>query len=84
MLYCCCCCCHGLLQSNDYGEASYWDKRYTDEVGLHKYEWYQSFDTLQPILAQHLGTGGRVLQVWKMFVKLVITLYLSTLAVALL
>jgi hypothetical protein len=51
------------LQVKDYGQASYWDRRYEEEVGLKKFEWYQSYDSLQPILERHLGQHGRVLQV---------------------
>ncbi|WIA44314.1 hypothetical protein OEZ86_007108 [Tetradesmus obliquus] len=47
----------------DYGQASYWDRRYEEEVGLNKFEWYQSYDSLQPILEKHLGQDGHVLQV---------------------
>jgi hypothetical protein len=55
--------CKHTLQVKDYGRASYWDRRYEEEVGLKKFEWYQSYDSLQPILENHLGQHGRVLQV---------------------
>lgn len=61
-LFCCCWCCLQMA-SVQYGEAAYWDRRYTSEVGLGKFEWYQSYATLKPILKAHLEPTGQLLHV---------------------
>lgn len=46
-----------------YWEAAYWDRRYKSEDGLSKFEWYHSYDTLEPMLKAHLEPTGQLLHV---------------------
>lgn len=44
-----------------YGEATYWDERYTREPGM--FEWYQGYTGLKEILQKHVSTTADILHV---------------------
>jgi SAM-dependent methyltransferase len=45
--------------SEDYGNPSYWDTRYTASAG--EYEWFQSWDLLLPHISEFVPSGGSAL-----------------------
>jgi hypothetical protein len=53
--------CHLRFISLQYGEAAYWDERYTREPTC--FDWYQNYTGLEPILKQHLPTSALILHV---------------------
>ncbi|XP_047317061.1 EEF1A lysine methyltransferase 4 [Impatiens glandulifera] len=48
-------------QQQAYGEASYWDKRYSQETG--PFDWYQKYHSLSPLLRLYISPHHRVLVV---------------------
>ncbi|KAL3505562.1 hypothetical protein ACH5RR_030944 [Cinchona calisaya] len=46
-----------------YGEAWYWDKRYTIEAGGAPFDWYQKYPSLAPLLHLYIPLHHRVLVV---------------------
>jgi hypothetical protein len=44
--------------SNDYGEQAYWDQRYSEDNEL--FDWYQRYDTLQPVIHSVIKGRGKV------------------------
>ncbi|GAB4859031.1 hypothetical protein Ancab_010499 [Ancistrocladus abbreviatus] len=50
-----------LGSSQAYGEASYWDIRYSQESG--PFDWYQRYCSLAPLLNLYLPRGSRILVV---------------------
>lgn len=45
----------------NYGDAFYWDSRYTHEVG--SFDWYQRYSALRPFVQKYVPTSARVLMV---------------------
>jgi hypothetical protein len=44
-----------------YGEAEYWDHRYQSEPVF--FDWYLSYEGLEPVLQQHVSKDASILQV---------------------
>jgi len=58
----------GECRSNDYGDAAYWDARYSSSGsrasgGGEFFDWYQTYAALRPLLRARIPAASRVLMV---------------------
>ena len=51
----------GKGQPQAYGDESYWDNRYSQDVG--SFDWYQRYAGLAPLINMYLPKEGKLLMV---------------------